>query len=268
MTDRFSRRHGYADTQPEVKVRKDAPEELRSVLVDMAYESGLRPSSLRDIVCRVLRVAADPNSWSEFPNIDQELRWSLISCKWYLVYDVIEGIQNALEQLSNAKPHHFEKELNKYFQLRGIGWQLMDGQVEVRGPETFEFATKAALETLEETGRSTAHTELLEALGDLSRRPNADITGAIQHAMAALECVARDITGNPQSTLGEIIKYNPNLLPKPLDQSVGKAWGYASETGRHLREGGSPGYAEAELIVNMSSAVCSYLLNKSKPIGK
>ena len=149
----------------------------------------------------------------------------------------IEELPNILYQLSDANPDHFEKELNNYFQLKGIGWQLIDGRVEVRGPETFEFAIEAVLETLEETGRSTAHTELLEALGDPSRRPTADTTGAIQHAMAALECVARDITGSPKSTLGKIIKDNPCLLPKPLDQSVEKAWGYASETGRHLREG-------------------------------
>ena len=81
MTDRFFRRHGYEDTQSEIKVREDAPEELRSVLVDIAYESGLRPSSLRDIVCKVLRIAPDPNNWSDYPNVDQELRWELSNCK-------------------------------------------------------------------------------------------------------------------------------------------------------------------------------------------
>lgn len=65
-----------------------------------------------------------------------------------------------------------------------------------------------------------------------------------------------------EATLGEVIKRNPGLLPKPLDQAVEKAWGYASETGRHLREGDSPAYDEAELIVGLSGAVCRYLARK------
>jgi len=53
--------------------------------------------------------------------------------------------------------------------------------------------------------------ELHEALDDLSRRPEPDLTGAIQHAMAALECVASDTYGNPKATLGDIIKRYPDL---------------------------------------------------------
>ena len=259
MSERFSRRHGYEAHDSEIRVREDAPEELRSVLVDIAYESGLRPGELRSIICRVLRIAADPDNWSEFPNIDYEVRSELMNCEWYRVYDVIEEIPGAL---SDGYPDEFEEEMNKYFHMKGIGWQLFDGRIEVRGPEAFEVAVEGALNTLRQDKRSTAHTELLEALKDLSRRPVSDTTGAIQHSMAALECVARDITGNPNATLGKIINDNPDLIPKPLDQAVEKAWGYASETGRHLREGESPKYAEAELIVSMSSAVSSYLINK------
>ena len=262
MNKRFAKRHGYETPTPEIKLREDAPAELRSVLVDMAYESGLRPSQLRRIVCKVLRVAADPNNWSDYPNIDQEVRWDLSECEWYLIYDVIEEVQEALYELSDSNPDGFEKELNRYFQSRGIGWELVDGRVEVRGTETFKNTVQGAIDSLAETKRNTAHTELVEALADLSRRPKADITGAIQHAMAALECVARDIVGQPSATLGKIMKENPNLLPKPLNQAVEKAWGYASESGRHLREGKSPDFPEAEFIVNISGAVCIYLMDK------
>ena len=260
MTGRFSQRYGYGSADPEITVRDDAPGELRSVLIDIAYESGLRPNDLREVVCRVLRVASDPGNWSDYPNIDNEVRWQLMNCDWFGVYDVIEEISNAI---SDGDPANFEDEINSYFQRKGIGWQLVDGRIEVRGPESFEVIVTGALDTLEEEERATAHTELREALGDLSRRPEADITGAIQHAMAALECVARDITGDPKPTLGKILKDNPNLLPRPLDQVVSKAWGYASDRARHLREGNSPPFEDAELIVGMSAALCSYLMKKS-----
>ena len=57
---------------------------------------------------------------------------------------------------------------------------------------------------------------------DLSRRPNPDITGAIQHAMAALECIARTVCGDGSSTLGALLKRNPDLIPKPLNEAVEK----------------------------------------------
>ena len=262
MSNRFSARRGYnrGRSIPEIKVREDAPTELRSVLVDIAYEAGLRPSQLRKVVCKVLRVAADTYNWSEFPNIDREVRDELQNCEWFEVYDVIEEIPDAI---LDGSPDEFENELNEYFVRRGIGWQLNDGRMEVSGPEPFEAAVNGALEYLDESARETASTELNEALDDLSRRPRADITGAVQHAVAAMECVARDISGESNATLGKIIKDNPDLLPNPLNQAVEKIWGYASNKGRHLKEGATPSYEDAELIVTVSAAVCSYLTQKS-----
>jgi hypothetical protein len=93
---------------------------------------------------------------------------------------------------------------------------------------------------LAKAGRTTARDEIHDALTDLSRRPNPDLTGAIQHGMAALECVARDACGDPKATLGDILKRHPDLIPKPLDTAIDKAWGFASEMGRHIREGREP----------------------------
>jgi hypothetical protein len=59
-------------------------------------------------------------------------------------------------------------------------------------------------------------------LQDLSRRPQPDLAGAVYHAMGGmLECRARDVTGDPRATVGEVLKRNPGLLPKPLDQPGG-----------------------------------------------
>lgn len=270
MTDRFSRRHGYNPPDAEITVREDAPENLRGVVVDLAYECGFSPKPLRRIVCRVLRVAPDPNNWSEYPNIDEEVRTNLRDCPWYRVYDFIEAFYGLLKERAAVMPNargesaadHFEEEINSFFRERGVGWQLLDGQIKVRGPEVFEEAVKGARRALEEAGKATAASELHEALADLSRRPDADVTGAIQHAMAALECVARDVAGDQRATLGELIRRSPDLFPKPLDQAIEKAWGYASESGRHLKEGKEPAFEEAELIVGMCGAVCQYLARK------
>ena len=80
--------------------------------------------------------------------------------------------------------------------------------------------------------------------------------------MASLECVARDLTGDPRANLGEILKKQSDLIPKPLDEAVKKAWGYASEHARHIREGRNPSLEEAELIVGICASVTTYLIKK------
>ena len=80
--------------------------------------------------------------------------------------------------------------------------------------------------------------------------------------MAALECAAREICGDKKSTLGEILKRCKPLIPKPLDKSIAKAWVFASEMGRHLREGRDPTFEEAELIVGLCASLSVYLMKK------
>jgi hypothetical protein len=74
--------------------------------------------------------------------------------------------------------------------------------------------------------------------------------------------VARDVAGDAKATLGEIIKRTPGLFPTPLDTGVAKIWGYASEQGRHLREGSAPKLEEAELVVGLAGALVTYLVKK------
>lgn len=138
------------------------------------------------------------------------------------------------------------------------------GQIVYRGDRPFEQAVASARLALEQSKRSTAQNEVAEALRDLSRRPSPDRTGALQHSMAALECVARDISGDPKPTLGTLLSTHGGKLaiPRPLDTAVEKAWGYASEVGRHLREGREPSAEEAELVTTVCAAVVTYLVKK------
>jgi hypothetical protein len=119
---------------------------------------------------------------------------------------------------------------------------------------------------LEQTPLQTAQKEIHEAIADLSRRPAADLTGSIQHAMAALECVFRVAADDPNPTLGKLLKHHPGLIPAPLDTAIEKAWGYASNRGRHIEEGNEPTRDEAELIVGVATAVATYLARKTQSL--
>lgn len=263
----FSKRNQFAGAAKEITIREDAPEGLRFAVLETARELEWGPSAIRNVVCKVLRVRPDPGNWSEYPNIWQEAQDLVYGCDWYRVYDIIEALHAAMarndQQRGEADAPKFSAEINSYFVEEGIGWQLVDGLVVTRGTEAFEAVVSEGVDVLETSGRPTAAGHIHEALQDLSRRPNPDLAGAIYHGMGALEAVARDISGSPKATLGEILKRNPDLVPKPLDSALEKVWGFASNEARHVEEGREPEREEAELVVGLAAVVATYLSKKN-----
>jgi hypothetical protein len=264
MTAPFSKRNSFHQaSEVEITVREDAPRDLREYVLQLAYQCRFTPSKLRDIVCAILRKSPDRGNWSEFPNIDGEVARHLAACPWYKVYDIIEQIvAHGTKSRHSYDMEKFANELNEYFVENGIGWELSGGLVEMRGPQHFQALVKTSITSLQSSGYLTAQNELQEALHDLSRRPKPDITGAIHHAMGALESTARKICGNDKLTLGEVVKKFPGIVPRPLDEAVSKAWGYASESGRHVKEGNTASHEEALLVVGLASALCAYFSAK------
>ncbi len=259
--ERFSQRHGYG-REEEITVREDAPREVLEGLLCIFDEIGFRSESLRGVVCRVVKRQPDLNNYS-YSDVWQEVQDLVFECKWFRVYDIVEAVHEALAS-DPELVSKFESAVNQYFSEEGVGWQLQDGEIRTRGSEAFEAAVRLATEEFEAASRPTASREIHEALQDLSRRPEPDLTGAVHHAMNALECVARDVCGDAKATLGEIVKRHPGLIPRPLDTAVEKAWGYASQMGRHIQEGREPDREEVELVVGLAATVATYLSRKNR----
>ena len=250
----FSRRHGYLPHDVPITIRDDAPDGLRRGIIALAKRLGVPPEVARDEVCAQLFTS--PDSETNHYEISFEITEILLRAPWYRVYDIAESFWLELYRI-NGNEREFEARLNDYMIEQGIGWKMEDGKFIVRGSESFESATHAARDALSESGQNTAALEIGEALSDLSRRPKPDITGAVQHAIAALECTARHVTCKYNKTLGQLI---PELgLEKPLDLAITKLWGFASEQARHLREGRDLSFRDAELVVTVASAVSIYL---------
>jgi AbiJ N-terminal domain 4 len=227
----------------------------------IASKAGVRTSAQRDLVCRALGVLPDRNNWSE-GNVWMEAEALIGGADWPLVYDIIEDLHDYIAQRQPGNLEQFQTEINDHFRETGIGWQLVNGRIETRGPEAFEAAVRGGISALSDGGRPTASQELHEALLDLSRRPEPDRTGAVQHALAALECVARDASGDSKATLGTILQRHPGLFPKPLDAAAEKVWAFASEMGRHLREGREPSRLDTELVVGLAAVRAAHLERK------
>jgi hypothetical protein len=232
MEDSFSKRFGYRCPMAEITIREAAPEELRMAIIQIACDLGLKPSQIREALCKVLLKAPDRNNWSEYPNVWNEVKDLIESAPWFKVYDICEELVKTLgpatsKQYYGTEPQRkFEAQLNEVFCELGIGWQMVRGQIQTRGTEIFEDSVQKAKTALSGSGRATAESELREAIADLSRRPEPDLTGAIQHSIAALECVARDICKQPSRTLGDLLQKEAQKLniPKPLNEAVEKAW--------------------------------------------
>lgn len=271
MSDKFSWRHGYVGQGREITIRQEAPPQLRKAIPRIARDAGMSPKEIREVVCRELH--ADP---SEFNLIDsyvmKEVDGLLADCEWFRVYDFAESFHLKLGlppvrgsgtsithsfEVARAKAKGFEARLNRYFTEHGIGWQMGDGKIIHRGSDAFERATQRAVAELASSGRQTAKEQMEEALRDISRRPEPDVTGATTHAMAALECVARGVSGKPNLTLGKLIP-DLNITP-PLDKAVHALWGFSSDRARHIREGESVSNEEAEFVVHVACALCAFL---------
>lgn len=271
MTERFSDRQGYRPPAAEITVREDAPSGLRDAIPLIAEGAGMTPSAILEVTCRVLLVLPDRDNWSEYENTRGEITQLMKDAEWYKVYDIAEALyaalvphpdRTALCGMDDAwqPAEEFERRLNGFLVGNGIGWELRDGQITHRGSEAFARSTHEVPDRLEESGFQRAANEMREALTDISRRPEPDITGAMQHAMAALEATAREVAGQPNPTLGELV---PKLgLPAPLDKAVKKLWGYASEYARHIRERQAVDHAEAELVVVVAGALCVFLADR------
>ncbi|MFD2788060.1 AbiJ-NTD4 domain-containing protein [Hymenobacter rubripertinctus] len=252
----FSKRNNYRSEEQPIMIYESAPNELREFIISAATATGHDAKRVRSAICYVLRKIADSNNWSTQPVLTEAV--DLIgSCKWFKVYDIIEQLYSTSDD-----PTAFADEVNDFFRENGIGYKLEDGQVLFRGTDNFEQTIHEAGDVLGDAGLNTAKSEINEAIKDLSRKPEADITGAVQHALACLECTAREAIGGSKDTLGALIKKNRGIIPPPLDVVVDKIWGFSSEQGRHLSEGGEPSFEEAELLVGLSASISTYLARK------
>lgn len=133
---KFSERFGFAPAEREITIQNDAPPELRDATLVIASEAGLRPHTLRELICNALRTRPDPQNWSA-GNVEAENGQLIHGCEWFEVYDIIERIYATdaakfFESGSGKGAEYFADEINKFFVKSGIGWQLADGQLQIR----------------------------------------------------------------------------------------------------------------------------------------
>lgn len=281
MKEPFSERHGFRAPEPPITVQNDAPDELREALPMIAERTGLRPSGQRDVICRVLLRRPDPSNWSDYPNISNEVHHLLKTCPWWKVYDIAEALYAVLPSPHQYPVEHyitppaperlpqeiFMRKLNEILVDNGIGWLMNDhGMIVLRSDSFSAQAVDHATTALADRKMHNSLRELRMALEGLSRRPEADVTGVIQHSMAALEGLVREIMGSNR-TLGQATKELEALgVPTSLQNAISALYGYASSPrggGRHGGEQLQVDRAEAQMLFHLSAALIAYLSTRA-----
>ena len=275
----FSQRQGYVRPN-QIVYRDDLPDELRQPVIDILrcsvptnflherIERLFNPYGIDKLPSREGPIPVSPEESADTEFV--ALKRVLLDCDWFRLYDLIEDLFERLdfhdEELrapdEEFQAYPFQQAINDYFVHAGIGWQLADGRMTMRGDDAFEHTVASAQTELKAGGRTTAADRIENALRNLSLRPKPDFSGAIGHATAAMECVLHDIT-QQSMTLGDYIKKRPDLFPGAMKKACEGLWGYASEEGaRHGKEGIEPPREEADFIVSIAAALTTYLNRK------
>ena len=256
----FSRRHGLSGPREGTVIRDAVPNGLRTRFLDVLRSlklAGLGGVVLHNLFCQVTDDIPE-NSIDGSLAFDEAARL-IYKCPWFQFYEIVEEL-SGLFQKDEAVA--FAKAMNEAFVRWGIGWQLVNGEVVIRGDEAFEGTLRTAVVALEEDAKPTAAGHLRAAIGALSARPKPNTCGAVAQAINSVECVLGEITGATM-TLGEYLKKNSGLFHPALKKGIEGVYGYASDEGaRHGKEGTEPALEEAEFAVAVCAAVCTLLTRK------
>jgi AbiJ N-terminal domain 4 len=263
----FSQRYNVRRAVP-ITVRDDAPVAFRSFLFNAIKHFYDHSKDAFDLVHIALgKVPPDLSNrpYSSYPNYWGWTKDAISAAPWYKIYDLVEQFYKKTKPMTAVNSAEYRDLVNTFFEENGYAFRLeANGNLEYRGEESFELAVRTASMALSDASLTTAQTEVHKALEDLAKRPTADLTGAVQHAMAGLECAAKQVAEEPKLELGKIVKRHPDLFPPPLGDVVTQLYGYASNNGRHLTEGGEPNFAEVELVVGIAATTATYLARKAR----
>ena len=256
MPDRFPIRHGIQASVPDITIIQDFPLEHRVAVIQIASDLGVHARSLRRAMLRVLVTGIDTTDWSH-DFIWPELVNAINDCSWWDVYEIAEEIYKITDFHERTE---YADSLNRFFMRKGFGWEMRNGLIEYRGSEAYQEVARSADQILQNHGFNRSAVAVQEAMHALSRRPNPDLPGAVNHAMRALEAVARVDTGNPDKTLGALVSSLD--LPRPLDEAVSKLWGFSSQYSRHGSEEKVIDLDEAELVVTVACATAAFIARR------
>ena len=153
---------------------------------------------------------------------------------------ILSSTRDELGPHPDEEPRAYPMQLDitGFFELAGIGWKMNGGRIVSRFDPTFEDSVRDAGEALKTAGRTVAATQLREAMAALSRRPEPNLSGAVFHAMAAFEALARDVTNMPDARMAISSRSGPtSSQTRSTNRSACSGALHPMKRGTHRRRG-------------------------------
>jgi len=186
------------------------------------------------------------------------IRGWFFAVKWFDLLDFIEFVSR-----NNPK---FKKEANTYFKEEMSAYRFVDGVLAEINSQEEVVEVEAALHNTDKF--VSVRTHLQTALSLLSDRKTPDFRNSIKESISAVESLAKIITQNEKTTLGQALKEieKTHQIPRALQGAFDKLYGYTSDQSgiRHaLLENSVPvNMEEARFMLVTCSAFVNYLISK------
>ena len=263
----FSVRQGYQSESHHL-ITEDAPEQIRVGLREVLTACGHTPAGQRHVICAALRIQPDPDNWSEYPNIDDEVDRVIHGLKpWYKFYNLCEKLSTLIKdeiynEETKLSSNLFEFELNKLFGEEHIGYRIKDGQIEKVGTPEYHDAVDQARRSLRQDAVSPARQMLEKGLAFRSSLPP-DYANAVKEAVNAVEGISQIVTNSPGTALPQMLTAREPRLPSGIEKIYKGLYGYGSGSfgARHAGVGGhNASAAEAELVIHVAAACITYAI--------
>ncbi|TVZ08638.1 hypothetical protein JM80_1137 [Cellulophaga sp. RHA_52] len=177
---------------------------------------------------------------------------------WDLVLDFIEFASDYHPEFCKICNLFLKKEMSAY--------RFVDGKITEINSKEEVIEIERALNNSDKF--KSVKTHLKTAIELLSDRKNPDFRNSIKESISSVESLAKIITDNSKTTLGQALKEieKKHNIPKSLKSAFSSLYGYTSDTGgiRHslLESDVKVDLEEARFMLVTCSAFVNYLMNK------
>ena len=130
----------------------------------------------------------------------EEIRGYFFNAPWNEVYDFLEFV---LIACSEDRFRNLRWLLNSILRRELSGYRIIEDKFV---PITDQYEIEEISEAIADSPYAGARTHLRQALEHMSNREAPDYRNSIKEAISAVESAAREITGNPQATLGDALR--------------------------------------------------------------
>lgn len=199
------------------------------------------------------------NGEVEFLEATPIVRDWFFKAEWYLVLDFIE-----FTSMYNPK---FAEICNCYLKRELSAYRFVYGKLVVINSKEEIMEVETAIKNSDKF--SSVKTHITTALDLLSDRKKPDYRNSIKESISAVESLAKIITKNDKTTLGQALKEieSKHNIPGSLKTAFSALYGYTSDEGgiRHslIETGVTVDIEEARFMLIACSAFINYLISKT-----